>query len=334
MVSDLLVILDGASEPRTPGDPSAPTSLERARTPHLDALSETGSLRRLQTTPEALPAGSETGCSVLLGWLPPAPVDRGALEAAALGLALEGASVARRVDVAEGAAARASSSGTARAAVALEAPDVAVHRLAGHRLLLVGEPAAIDAALAAARASGLGALDLHEWPTGVRPPRRIGADTVVLTAPGAVLGLARLLGATTLVPAGISGDVDERPGPFAGAAAAAIGDGARRVVVHLGAPDEAAHRLAPAEKVAALEQADDEVIAPLAKLARAHQTRLTVAIDHGCDPRTGLHDDVPTPLLIWPAAELAPQAAGGEARRMTERCAAGFPVVSATEWCR
>ncbi len=334
MVKQLLVILDGASEPLTPGDPAAPTSLERARTPHLDGLARAGSLRRLQTTPAGLPAGSETGCSVLLGWLPPAPVDRGALEAAALGLQLAGGAVARRVDVAEGAAARASDAGTARAAAALQAPGVAVHRLAGHRLLLLGLPAAIDAALAGARGSGLGALTLHAWPTGLRPPQRIGAETVVLAAPGAVLGLARLLGATTRVPPSISGDPAERPGPFAGAAEEAFGAGAERVVVHLGAADEAAHRLTPADKVAALEQADDEVIGPLATLARAGGIRLTVAIDHGCDPRTGRHDGAPTPLLSWPAGAGAAAPSGSPARRLTERCAAAFPVVPAMAWCR
>src|SRR4029077_11478680 len=66
VVKELLVILDGASEPLGFG----PTSLERARTPVLDDLARTGDLRRVRTVPAGLPAGSETAIPVLLGWVP------------------------------------------------------------------------------------------------------------------------------------------------------------------------------------------------------------------------------------------------------------------------
>src|SRR5204863_7532508 len=66
-VVDVLVILDGASEPRHGG----PTSLEAARTPVLDALAGEGTVSSLRTVPDGLPAGSETAIPVLLGWTPP-----------------------------------------------------------------------------------------------------------------------------------------------------------------------------------------------------------------------------------------------------------------------
>ncbi|MFP5451914.1 MAG: phosphoglycerate mutase, partial [Thermoleophilia bacterium] len=51
-----LLILDGASEPVRPG---RPTSLERARTPALDALAADAAPARVRTVPPGLTAGSE-----------------------------------------------------------------------------------------------------------------------------------------------------------------------------------------------------------------------------------------------------------------------------------
>lgn len=86
---ELLVILDGASEPPREG---VPTSLERAVTPALDALCAEGSLTRLRTVAPWLEAGSEHAIPALLGWTPPAPVDRGMVEAAAREIAVGRAS--------------------------------------------------------------------------------------------------------------------------------------------------------------------------------------------------------------------------------------------------
>jgi 2,3-bisphosphoglycerate-independent phosphoglycerate mutase len=77
---------------------------------------------------------------------------------------------------------------------------------------------------------------------------------------------------------------------------------ARRVVVHVGAPDEAAHARDADAKVAAIERADRELLAPLADAVRAAGGTLRVCPDHGCDPRTGRHDADPVPCLTWPAS--------------------------------
>ena len=95
MVKELLVILDGASEPL---GGASPTSLERARTPVLDRLARGGDLRRVRTVPDGLPAGSETAIPVLLGWVPHEPVDRALVEAAARDIDVPG----RRAGVAGG----------------------------------------------------------------------------------------------------------------------------------------------------------------------------------------------------------------------------------------
>jgi len=295
-VVEVLVILDGASEPLG----AAPTSLERACTPALDALGRRGALSRRRTVAPWLPAGSESAIPALLGWVPPAPVDRGAVEAAARGIVADAGERAWRVDVVGG---RADEDAVRTAAARLTAEGHAVRCVAGHRLLLVGPrpPAS--------------APDLRVWPQGVVPPRVLDEDVVVIAAPGAAAGIARLMGATVVMPPGATGRPDSDLAAKAATALAAIEGGARRVVVHVGAPDEAAHERDAAAKVAAIEAADARVVEPLLATGAA----LTVCADHGCDPATGAHDAAPVPCLRAPAR--------GDARgRLTERAVAGLPV--------
>lgn len=291
-MSDVLVILDGASEPIVDDEP---TSLERADTPVLDALAQGGTVRRLRTTPPGLEPGSETGIAVLLGWTPSARVDRAALEAAGRGIDL-GGRPARRVD------------GLAAAPAGAE-----VHRLSERAALVIGggEPEGE-----------------RVWPAGIVPPRILDADTVFIGPPGAAAGLAALLGARVAA----DGAVDEIEG------------GTPRVVVHVPGPDDAAHRLDPDGKVAALSAADELVLAAIAAAVLTHGGRLTVAPDHGTDPRTGLHDAAPVPAVVWEpgaAEEELPDdedlpvlatpkrratASATTGRRMTERWVAELPV--------
>lgn len=286
---DVLVILDGASEPLGSG----PTSLEQARTPALDALAAAGTLSRLRTVAPWLAPGSEAAIPALLGWTPPAAVDRGAVEAAAHGIDVAPGERAWRVDVLRDASGgRADDATTARAAVELRAaaPRHAVHPLSGHRLLLVG-PAPLPEA---ARAPGL-----RVWSEGIVPPPSLTPETVVVGARGAAIGIARLMGAATVVPAGATGQPRSDLGAKTQAAVAAMARGAARVVVHVGGPDEAAHQRDPAAKVAAIEHADRDVIAPLAAALRRVGGTLRVCPDHGCDPVTGEHDATPVPCLDW-----------------------------------
>jgi hypothetical protein len=131
---DVLVILDGASEPLGDG----PTSLERAHTPILDALATDGELLRLRTVARGLSAGSESAIPALLGWVPDGPVDRSAIEAAAHGIEVGDGERAWRVDRRD----RADAAATARAlAERLGArhsmADHRVHHLSRHRMLIV-----------------------------------------------------------------------------------------------------------------------------------------------------------------------------------------------------
>jgi hypothetical protein len=208
--------------------------------------------------------------------------------------------------------------------------------------------AALGARAFGSKPLGAGVLgaELLVWPAGVIPPRVLDRDTVVIGARGAAIGIARLMGARTIVPPGATGKPGSDLAAKAVAALAAIdGDGGgrvagddggciaggsgivSRVVVHVGAPDEAAHERDADAKVAAIEAADALVLAPLADALRACGGTLRVCPDHGCDPATGEHDDAPVPCLDWPAAHAsAPAHASAQTHtpggRLTERMAA------------
>jgi 2,3-bisphosphoglycerate-independent phosphoglycerate mutase len=314
----VVVILDGASEPL---DGMRPTSLEQARTPVLDALARAGELSRVRTVPAGLPAGSEVAIPVLLGWTPAAAVDRGAIEAAAHGIDVPAGERAWRVDVvSDDGAGRADAAATRAAARDLRAgaPAHAVHRLTGHRLLLVGA----SPLPAAARAP-----HLRAWPEGIAVPRRLDARTVVVAARGAGAGVGALLGARVVIPGGATGDVATDLHAKAAAAREALGAGADRVYVHVGGADEAAHARDARAKVAFLQRADRELVGPLTvAVARAGAT-LRICPDHGCDPATGRHDAAPVPCVTWTAGGAG---TARVARRFTERDAAALPVTDLT----
>jgi 2,3-bisphosphoglycerate-independent phosphoglycerate mutase len=314
----VLVILDGASEPWSP---TGSTSLERARTPALDALACAGTLARVRTVPPGLPAGSETAIPVLLGWTPPGRVDRGAIEAAAHAIEVGPGARAWRVDVVDADGRRADDAGARRAAAALRsaAPAHVVHARAGHRLLVVGPEPLPGAARVA---------PLVPWPEGTVLPRILDTATVVVAARGAAAGIAALLGAHVELPEGATGGTNTDLTAKAAAAVAALHRGASQVVVHVGGADEAAHLLDPAAKVAFLERADRELIAPLAAATARAGGTLRVCPDHGCDPATGAHDAGPVPHLTWRKADLD-GARPCPGRRLTERAVAALDVTDA-----
>ena len=317
--TDLLVILDGASEP---WDGARPTSLELACTPVLDALAQKGALSRLRTVPAGLAPGPEAAIPVLLGWTPAAPVDRATIEAAAYDIEVPAGARAWRVDVLAADGGRAEEPAVRRAALALRAGARAhvVHPLAGHRLLLVG-PEPLPEAANSAR--------LRVWADGVAVPRTLDATSVVVASRGAGAGVASLLGARVVVPEGATGGPDTDLAAKATAAADALTSGTRQVVVHVGGADEAAHARDAAGKLAFLERVDRELLAPLAAVAERTGATLRICPDHGCDPSNGTHGADPVPCVTWPSP--GAEAVGvGVRRRVTERAVADLPVTDLT----
>lgn len=143
---------------------------------------------------------------------------------------------------------------------------------------------------------------IREWPKGAVPPRMLDASTVVIGALGAATGLGALMGARVVVPPGATGGPDSDLGAKRRAALDAVAAGAVRVVVHVGGPDEAAHRRDRAAKIAVLERADRELVGPLAEAVGIVGGRITVAVDHGTDPTTGEHVPGPVPRVTWSPA--------------------------------
>lgn len=308
----VLLILDGASEPLD----GHPTSLELARTPELDRLAAHGTLARVRTIPDGLPAGSDTAIPGLLGWIPPCNVDRGVLEAAAHEIQVARRDHAWRIDVVDAAGGRADEQ-TVDAEEA-ELRDTLDHhtvwRIGGHRLLLTGPPP-----LPLAPRAGL-----RLWPRGVVPPHVLDKETIVVCARGVTAGAGRLMGATVVIPSGATGWIDTDLEAKGAAASEAITTGARQVVVHVAAPDEAAHRFDSFAKIQVLERIDRTLVPPLREAVEYAGGTLTVCADHGCDPRTGLHCGDPVPQLTWhPRRE--PR---GVRRRFSERAVAGLPIIS------
>jgi 2,3-bisphosphoglycerate-independent phosphoglycerate mutase len=178
-----------------------------------------------------------------------------------------------------------------------QARDVCVHlgpgahAVSGHRLVLVAPQRPHDRRL-------LG-LYVRVWPGGSIPEGALPVPTVVVCAKGAAAGCARLLGGEVIVPPGATGDVDANLNSKAQAAIAAVASGAQRVVVHVGAPDEAAHRRQPQAVVGALERLDSELLGPLRDAVGALGGRLTICPDHGTDPVSGRHDRAPVPAVVW-----------------------------------
>ena len=308
----VLVIPDGAAQPLRRGEP---TALGAARTPVLDALAATGEVARVAVTPAGVAAGSEAGVPALLGHPPARALGRGWIDAAGYGVPVPRGMVPWRADVLREDGSRAGA-GMARM-IAAALGGAWTH---GHRLVLFAPEGARSrggrGAAAPAAASGV-----RVWADGARLPRALDDTTVVVAARGAAAGCARLLGAALVVPPGATGDVDTDLHAKARAAVDAIERGAACVVVHVGAPDEAAHRRDADAKAAALEALDTALLAPLSDaVARARGT-LAVCPDHGTDPLDGTHDAGAVPALRW-GRGIAP--AGPD--RMTEAHSAGAPV--------
>ena len=295
----VLVIPDGAAQPLRPG---VPTALAAARTPVLDALAAAGEVARVAVTPPAVPPGSEAGVPALLGHPPQRPLGRGRIDAAGYGVPVPAGMVAWRADVP-----REDGVGPARTAAAALG-GAWTH---GHRLVVFAPADEVPE----------GGMGVRMWADGAALPRVLDETTVVVAARGAAAGCARLLGAALLVPPGATGDVDTDLHAKARAAVDAIARGARSVVVHVGAPDEAAHRRDAAAKVAALEAIDAALLAPLRDAVARTGGTLAVCPDHGTDPFDGVHDADAVPALRWGdgIAPIGPQ-------RMTEAASAGAPV--------
>lgn len=157
-----------------------------------------------------------------------------------------------------------------------------------------------------------------------------GSDGTVVAGLDFMRGLAVATRLRIVVPPGATGYIDTDYAAKAQAASAAL-ETEDLVILHINAPDEAAHLRQAALKTEALEHIDRLVLRHLLHHLRARFPRafsLAVCIDHMTRVTDGKHAPDPTPFLIWPAPDRRVSPAGA---RLTERCAAHGPLLPSGE---
>jgi len=153
------------------------------------------------------------------------------------------------------------------------------------------------------------------WGSGQLPDmpafRQIhGLDAAMTSGVDLLNGLARLAGMAVLDIAGVT---DNQDNDYAAQAIGALKALEKHdlVVIHIEAPDEAAHDRAIDEKIEAIQRIDSEVVSRL----RAWQgdIRLLIMPDHPTPIEVQTHTDDPVPFLLWGPGFIA-----NGAKRFTE----------------
>jgi len=160
------------------------------------------------------------------------------------------------------------------------------------------------------------ATQIWLWGQGQRPTlasfnERWHLRGAAITAVDLVRGIARLIGWDIIEVEGATGYIDTN---YAGKGRAAIEalKSHDLVVVHIEAPDEAAHDGDARAKVRALEAIDREIVGPILKTLEASDRpwRILVAPDHETPLDLRTHDREPVPFAMM-GTGLAPARPGG-----------------------
>jgi len=145
------------------------------------------------------------------------------------------------------------------------------------------------------------ATDIWFWGQGVQVPlpslqSRFGLRGALITAVDILRGIGVGMGLDLIAVPGATGYIDTDYAAKGRAAVRALDD-YDVVVVHVEAPDEAAHQGMADEKVKALERIDEAVLGPLLDALRARgEYRILVAPDHATLVRSKAHDALPPPF--------------------------------------
>ncbi len=143
-----------------------------------------------------------------------------------------------------------------------------------------------------------------------------GPDAAMTSGVDLLRGLAKMTGMEIL---DIKGVTDGSDNDYTAQASGALEALARHdmVVIHVEAPDEAAHAGSIDGKVEAIRRIDEAVISQL-RSWRKDSLRLLIMPDHPTPIRTQTHTADPVPFLLW-----GPGCAGNGAKRFTEAEAKG-----------
>ena len=142
-----------------------------------------------------------------------------------------------------------------------------------------------------------------------------GLEAALTSGVDLLQGLARMVGMEVLDIPGVTDGPDNDYAAQADGALKALGDRAL-AVIHIEAPDEAAHAGLIDDKVEAIQRADKEVISRL-RSWREDALRLLIMPDHPTPIKTQTHSPDPVPFMLW-----GPGFTANGARRFTESEAA------------
>ena len=126
-----------------------------------------------------------------------------------------------------------------------------------------------------------------------------GLDAAMTSGVDLLLGLARMLGMDVLDIPGVTDNLDN---DYAAQATGAL-EALRShdlVVIHIEAPDEAAHDGSIDDKIEAIQRIDGEVLSQIRSWS-GNSLRLLVMPDHSTPIKVQTHTDDPVPFLLWGA---------------------------------
>jgi 2,3-bisphosphoglycerate-independent phosphoglycerate mutase len=138
-----------------------------------------------------------------------------------------------------------------------------------------------------------------------------GVSAAMTSAVDLLRGLARMMGMAVLEIAGVSDGPDNDYAAQANGALAALKEH-DLVVIHVEAPDEAAHSGSVKDKVAAIEMVDKEVVSRLGAYQPGN-LRVLIMPDHPTPIEIRTHSPDPVPFMLW-----GPGFSANGARRFTE----------------
>jgi len=140
------------------------------------------------------------------------------------------------------------------------------------------------------------------WGSGrlpTMPPFRqvYGCDATLTSGVDLLRGLAHMMAIKVLAIDGVTDGLDNDCAAQAEGALKALDD-CDLVVVHVEAPDEAAHAGSIDDKVAAIERVDKDILGRL-RSWQGDKLRLLVLPDHPTPIKLKTHTDAPVPFLLW-----------------------------------
>ncbi len=156
-----------------------------------------------------------------------------------------------------------------------------------------------------------------------------GLDAALTSGVDLLRGLARMMGMEVL---DIEGVTDGTDNDYAAQAAGALSALEKHdlVVIHVEAPDEAAHDGSIEEKIEAIQRIDAEIVAKLRSWRRGG-LRLLILPDHPTPIKLRTHTADPVPFLLWGPGFAANGASGfseAEAKKTDFFIEAGYNIIS------